>query len=185
MKARPLLVSLVAGAVLAAVAFATAPRTEHPDAIRVHVVAERNDGQRELRLQAMEAYLKASSHKAYELHFVQAGEVLPSTAELIKHLKGVSNIGAEAPLHVALAPPSSRSTKELRVAMEREFHGQTRREILRALVPVLSLPLRGAKDACRQLDDDIDYAESNFGGIAFRFDEGGVAFLKTCTPQQP
>lgn len=185
MKARPLLVSLVAGAVLAAVAFATAPPTEHPDEIRVYVVAERNDSQRELRLQALAAYLKTSSHKAYDLHFVQAGDVLPSTAELMKHLKGVSNIQAEAPLHVALAPPSLRSKKELRVAMENEFHGDWRRQILRALVPVLSLPLQGAQDPCQQLDSDIDYAESNFGGIAFRFDEGGVELLKTCTSLRP
>ncbi|WP_156421913.1 Ig domain-containing protein [Paucibacter sp. KCTC 42545] len=66
---------------------------------------------------------------------------------------------------VLLSEPSKLNKKTLRALIENapELHGNNRRIFLRKIVPLLSLPQANEQ----QLDDDLIYAEDNFGGIAF------------------
>lgn len=66
---------------------------------------------------------------------------------------------------VLLSEPSKLNKKSLRALIENapELHGNNRRIFLRKIVPLLSLPQANEQ----QLDDDLIYAEDNFGGIAF------------------
>nr|WP_295076416.1 Ig domain-containing protein [uncultured Roseateles sp.] len=66
---------------------------------------------------------------------------------------------------VLLSEPSKLTKKSLRALIENapELHGNNRRIFLRKIVPLLSLPQANEQ----QLDDDLIYAEDNFGGIAF------------------
>lgn len=66
-------------------------------------------------------------------------------------------------LIVPLAEPTTFTKKELRSAIEAssELHGSNRTYFLRSVVPVLALPQRDHP----QFEDDLIYAEDNFGGV--------------------
>ncbi|WP_157125773.1 hypothetical protein [Pandoraea norimbergensis] len=64
---------------------------------------------------------------------------------------------------VLLDEPTTDSKKALRLSVEGGLHGEERQLVLRQIVPVITFD----NDNWQQLQDDIIYAQDNFGGIGF------------------
>lgn len=64
---------------------------------------------------------------------------------------------------VLLDEPTTDSKKALRLSVEEGLHGEERQIVLRQIVPVITFD----HDNWQQLQDDIVYAQDNFGGIGF------------------
>ncbi|VVE77619.1 hypothetical protein [Pandoraea sputorum] len=64
---------------------------------------------------------------------------------------------------VLLDEPTTDSKKALRESVEAGLHGEERMTVLRQIVPVITFD----NDNWQQLQDDIVYAQDNFGGIGF------------------
>ncbi|WP_242561183.1 MULTISPECIES: hypothetical protein [Pandoraea] len=64
---------------------------------------------------------------------------------------------------VLLDEPTTDSKKALRESVEAGLHGEDRRTVLRQIIPVITFD----NDNWQQLQDDIVYAQDNFGGIGF------------------
>ncbi|VVD60216.1 hypothetical protein PAN31108_00068 [Pandoraea anhela] len=64
---------------------------------------------------------------------------------------------------VLLDEPTTDSKKALREAVEGGLHGENRKTVLRQIIPVITFD----NDNWQQLQDDIVYAQDNFGGIGF------------------
>jgi hypothetical protein len=64
---------------------------------------------------------------------------------------------------VLLDEPTTDSKKALRESVEEGLHGEDRMTVLRQIIPVITFD----NDNWQQLQDDIVYAQDNFGGIGF------------------
>ncbi|MBT8340070.1 MAG: hypothetical protein HKP58_04340 [Desulfatitalea sp.] len=79
-------------------------------------------------------------------------------------------------LIVFLEQPTTYTKKEMRYAIEKEFKGYQRRNVLRKIVPVITPPVDPEN---QQFKDDLIYFENNFGGAGFwPLPAGGAGTVK-------
>ncbi|ALS99320.1 hypothetical protein [Lacimicrobium alkaliphilum] len=116
-----------------------------------------------------------SSKSASELIYGHDFTILSSTAELVERLQ---NSNDNTPLLIELVHPTLHSAKQLKASLTTSL---IRPLGLQRVIPVVSLNGGEHPYNCSQFENDIIFADWNFGGIAFRLSDDALAFLSRCS----